>query len=297
MLSGLFKAIKRYCGDVDIYDEDRKQLTKASHVSTIFPYLNFGSRSLSQMHRFKVDQVTTHPIQPKNITMRRSAMMHVRLFDDLSIPDYLHTQFSSSGIDSSKNKLEFLNTNGEVYNKALIFSNGEIFDGMNVDGERHGYGVCCFPSGIIYEGTWVNGKMSGRGILWRSNGSLLYAGDIYNDIITGFGIHISRDGSKYKGEFKDNMRHGHGRQMYSDGRVYEGSWVRNKPHGFGVIVDKDGSSFSGEWNEGVFDRKGVATIQSFGGSISKGRTFDMFSGTFHSGKMYVYYSLHLYTMV
>ena len=77
--------------------------------------------------------------------------------------------------------------------KTVLDSFGEIYDGSYNSGQRHGYGVCIYPSGTVYEGTWKMGLRCGRGIMWRKNGTLMYCGEFCDDTFWGFGEYFYID--------------------------------------------------------------------------------------------------------
>jgi len=91
-------------------------------------------------------------------------------------------------------------------------SNGDVYDGDFVKGNRHGNGKLISKSGhIYYDGNWVNDKQNGKG-KWSNT-----KGDIY------------------EGDFRDGYFHGKGKKIYADGRIEEGRWKEGEFKGKGFF--------------------------------------------------------------
>ena len=56
-------------------------------------------------------------------------------------------------------------------------------------------------------------------------------GNFENDLRSGFGILVEKDGSRYKGEWKKNKRNGEGKQMLHNGDTLWGTFKDDEIHG------------------------------------------------------------------
>lgn len=115
------------------------------------------------------------------------------------------------------------------------FSNGDLYDGMFLSGERHGYGKLT-NGDYCYEGFWKNDCRDGRGN-------------------TSYG-----DGSSYSGEYSKGVHHGHGIFTWSNGANYVGQWVNGTMTGLGSFTWKNGNEYNGEFVNGKRHGKGKFTI-------------------------------------
>ncbi|CAF1043614.1 unnamed protein product [Didymodactylos carnosus] len=82
----------------------------------------------------------------------------------------------------------------------MTYSNGCLYDGNWISGNRDGRGVYTWKDGDRYEGQFVGGKISGHGV----------KRDICGDIWTG--------------EWEDGKKHGYGKYTYANGAVKMGKW-------------------------------------------------------------------------
>ncbi|CAF1078293.1 unnamed protein product [Rotaria sp. Silwood1] len=108
-----------------------------------------------------------------------------------------------------------------------------------------------YASGNLYEGMWVNGKRHGYGIFSWSNGNGEYIGQWENGVQNGHGIHIwyiiRAEESQYalrnyyEGNFLDGRRHGQGTFYYSSGTKYIGDWKADQKHGQGKVILRNGT--------------------------------------------------------
>lgn len=53
----------------------------------------------------------------------------------------------------------------------------------------------------------------------------------------------------YEGQWKNDMKSGRGRQLWRDGSYYEGYWLNNMANGYGRLIHTDGDIYEGEWSE------------------------------------------------
>jgi hypothetical protein len=105
-----------------------------------------------------------------------------------------------------------------------IYTNGFIYEGNFVGGNRTGLGVLTSPAGDVYEGMWQNDQFNGQGTYKWSDGSK-YTGEWKNGIQDGYGIFFYTNGDKYTGYFRNNKFNGKGKYTWVDGSVKEGTYV------------------------------------------------------------------------
>ncbi|CAF1308496.1 unnamed protein product [Rotaria sordida] len=108
-----------------------------------------------------------------------------------------------------------------------------------------------YSSGNLYEGMWINGKRHGYGVFSWSNGNGEYMGQWENGVQNGHGIHIwyiiRAEESQYalrnyyEGNFVDGRRHGQGTFYYSSGTKYIGEWKADQKHGKGKVILRNGT--------------------------------------------------------
>lgn len=114
-----------------------------------------------------------------------------------------------------------------------------------------------YASGNLYEGMWVNGKRHGYGIFSWSNGNGEYMGQWIDGVQNGHGIHIwyiiRAEESQYalrnyyEGNFLDGRRHGQGTFYYSSGTKYVGEWKADQKHGKGKVVFRNGTTIEADF--------------------------------------------------
>ena len=54
---------------------------------------------------------------------------------------------------------------------ALVYPNGEKYEGDFQHGKRHGFGVYSYSDGGRFEGEWVDDKVHGRGVSVYASGN------------------------------------------------------------------------------------------------------------------------------
>ena len=86
------------------------------------------------------------------------------------------------------------------------FANGDRYDGVFVDGRKHGPGrYTDVRNGTVYDGEWVLGRRE------------------------GYGVYTASDGYAYEGEWIAGMKEGWGMLFIDKQLVYEGMWASNRP--------------------------------------------------------------------
>lgn len=173
--------------------------------------------------------------------------------------------------------------------------NGEIYEGLFLDGQRVSKGKINYPDGSVYEGEWNSQGPHGEGMLILKRGeNIKYTGRFENNH-TGYGriewadgVHYEGGWSNYetsgigtmyigdrvdKGEYTNGCRTGKGRMEWQNGDWYEGGWNDKGANGYGTYkignrIDKgeytDGCRTGqgrmewddGDWYEGGWNDKG-----------------------------------------
>ena len=91
-----------------------------------------------------------------------------------------------------------------------------------------------YPNGDVFDGIYVNGVKCGKGTFSYSNGDR-YVGDFANNVKEGMGEYIFKDGRFYQGEFKnDHIVNEDEIQMISDSK-------RNEEDNNSVDLSREGS--------------------------------------------------------
>ena len=126
------------------------------------------------------------------------------------------------------------------------YENGDVYEGEEKDGIRHGIGRYYHTDGAIYEGEWKDDLIHGIGRYYYPDGA---AENVLceNGIIIDYSeetlpqseikIHSIgyENGDHYVGNIKDGKRNGRGTMHYADRRKYVGQWKDNYKHGQGTF--------------------------------------------------------------
>ena len=170
-----------------------------------------------------------------------------------------------------KIKKSVKNTTKKVYRGGEItYPNGDVYDGVLVDGKKEGYGKMTYANGDVYNGPWVNDKKEGPtdGSMAYADGSHYY-GKWLNDLKSGKGEMMIPEGEvehegdwlnglkhgevEYEGELLNGLKHGDGNMVYSDGSMYYGNWVNDHRQGAGTFYPADDPTYArqqfGYWQE------------------------------------------------
>ena len=146
------------------------------------------------------------------------------------------------------------NARKKVYRGGEItYPNGDVYDGVLVDGKKEGEGKMEYANGDKYIGDWVNDKKDGEGQMEYANGDS-YDGEWNNDKKNGDGVFMFSPGQRYhqyRGDFENDIKEGEGIMEYSDGSEYEGDWLNDLRHGQGVFIT-DTEEQRGLWEEDIF---------------------------------------------
>ena len=129
----------------------------------------------------------------------------------------------------------------------LILSNGIIYEGDFVDGEKTGAGTIFYPDGTVYEGQVEKGELKGKGkMTWKNRYE--YEGDFKFNKFIGNGVLKGPSGDVYEGEFVNNLFHGNGKYIYSNGNSYEGQFLYGVKKGKGVYKCVNLYEYDGDWD-------------------------------------------------
>ena len=171
------------------------------------------------------------------------------------------------------------------------YENGDVYEGEEKDGIRHGIGRYYHTDGAIYEGEWKDDLIHGIGRYYYPDGTAenvlcengiiidyseetlpqskirihsigydnddLYHGNMKDGKRNGRGTMHYADGRKYVGQWKDNYKHGQGTFYFADGRKYVGQWLDDKYNGQGTFYFASGARYEGEFKNGKRNGQGT----------------------------------------
>lgn len=133
--------------------------------------------------------------------------------------------------------------------------------------------------GTVYEGDWIMGQKHGMGQLTMSDGSF-YIGEFQRDLFNGKGqLKYGPNQSEfYNGNFKNGLKDGMGSYISADQSVqYVGEWQRNLKHGQGTLIikldDNRVKEVSGWWENDELNRDEVEVVVK-----EKNKEVDKFKG-------------------
>lgn len=135
---------------------------------------------------------------------------------------------NSEPVDTEKNH----SLSSRTYPTKRTYSNGNIYEGLVVNGKAEGKGKFTWTNGDRYEGDFSNNEMNGKGILTYANGDR-YEGEFVNGKCHGAGILVFANGDRYEGQFSDNKMHGSGVFARANGERKEGNFAN------GEFIGKD----------------------------------------------------------
>ena len=64
------------------------------------------------------------------------------------------------------------------------YKNGNVYNGMLLNGRRHGEGELAYQDGVVYNGNWVMGKRNGISQCILELLILMWVKEIYNNVQT-----------------------------------------------------------------------------------------------------------------
>ena len=111
---------------------------------------------------------------------------------------------------------------------------GDTYTGYFLNGLKHGYGTLIYSNGDIQEGLWEQGYITGQCSYSWSSGNK-YVGEFKNDKLNGPGTFTGQEFT-YEGDWYDDKRHGEGTFTHSNGIEYSGQWNNDQMHGEGEYI-------------------------------------------------------------
>lgn len=160
--------------------------------------------------------------------------------------------------------------------KLLIINNQEIYTGeININNQKHGFGISINKSGYKFTGYWFKNSFEGWGEYIDSDGNI-FQGLFVNHKLNGKGEKFSVNGNHYEGDFIYGLRSGYGRE-YTKDHVYIGQFENDKKNNKGKLVYKNIEDFY----EGQFIDNNIT-----GKGEYKWGNGDVYIGDFINGKMH-----------
>ncbi len=168
---------------------------------------------------------------------------------------------------------------GKIYYSKILNLTGIIpsfYTGeVNINYERHGYGILLRNDGTKFEGHWKKNIFSGWGRLIDYDGTLIESNFI-NGKANGKGIKKTLNNCVYIGDFIDNLKDGNGKEETND-HIYEGEFKKDKKNGNGKLIYKIlKDTYEGEFKDNCITGVGFYTWKNK----------DTYKGTFVNGKMH-----------
>ena len=148
------------------------------------------------------------------------------------------------------------------------YENGDVYEGEEKDGIRHGIGRYYHADGAIYEGEWKDDLIHGIGRYYYPDGTaenvLCENGKIVGstkETLPQSEIRIHSIGydndDLYHGNMQDGKRNGRGTMHYADRRKYVGEWKDDKYHGYGVLTHKNRDQYEGYFVNDKYNGQGT----------------------------------------
>ena len=133
----------------------------------------------------------------------------------------------------------------------IIYSNGDVYEGEVVDGERNGFGVYSRVDknsfgGIVFEGNWCKNQRVGGMKVIAKNGATM-EGDYGGENWDGTGHAYLSLGERYEGSFRDGKYEGRGSIQYRNGDRYTGEFSNGTRQGSGECKFANGDEYNGEY--------------------------------------------------
>ena len=164
-------------------------------------------------------------------------------------------------------------------NQTITYTDGSVYIGGIVNGQRSGMGTLTYIDGSSYVGIWENDMMQGNGKYTFADGSFmegLFAGNTFvngtylfvkeagtfcvvvaNSQLTSQVAVSLKSGDAYNGTLINGMFNGVCSVTYNDGDVYQGNIVNNLKHGTGTYIWKEGAYYIGEWANDMMQGSGT----------------------------------------
>ena len=168
---------------------------------------------------------------------------------------------------------------GQIFNTKLLIISGIIpsfYTGqVNINNQRHGFGILLKNDGSKYEGHWKNNIFNGWGRFIDYDGTLIECNFI-NGKANGKGMKKTLNGLIYIGDFIDNLKDGNGKEETNE-HIYEGEFKKDKKNGNGKLIYK----LLNDYYEGEFKDNCITGVGFY-----TWKNKDTYKGTFVNGKMH-----------
>ncbi len=168
---------------------------------------------------------------------------------------------------------------GQIFNTKLLIISGIIpsfYTGqVNINNQRHGFGILLKNDGSKYEGHWKNNIFNGWGRFIDYDGTLIECNFI-NGKANGKGMKKTLNGLLYIGDFIDNLKDGNGKEETNE-HIYEGEFKKDKKNGNGKLIYK----LLNDYYEGEFKDNCITGVGFY-----TWKNKDTYKGTFVNGKMH-----------
>lgn len=237
--------------DVEEEDEEVFQEKKISVCVKIEPCVVYSTADIIKILNDLPIITVSHPVYNKSYAV----------FQSLEPFDYTNSDFNPK-------KLKFLdewdeleegllykgekNTRNMPEGKGVVLSNGNIYHGFFLNGEKSSLGREIFSDGIVYEGYWDKNKKNGFGVE-KLNKEKMYSGDWVNNKKHGDGVFTTHEW-RYIGNWENNLQEGMGKLIYRNKNKYKGEFHLGYPHGYGSLTEKNGKVTLGIWKRGKLQR-------------------------------------------
>ena len=171
----------------------------------------------------------------------------------------------------------------------ITWTNGDVYDGTLVKGQRQGKGLFIWANGQRFEGDWVQDTPSGKGKMQFANGNR-FEGDVVAGIPQGMGRMQYASGDDYRGRFNAGVPDGRGTYIWKNGQTFDGEWKSERPNGQGILKFANGNVFEGTVVNGVPNGQGklaFVTGELYTGALVQGEPEGQGSFNWPNGDQYV----------
>lgn len=171
----------------------------------------------------------------------------------------------------------------------ITWTNGDVYDGTLVKGQRQGKGLFIWANGQRFEGDWVQDTPSGKGKMQFANGNR-FEGDVVAGIPQGMGRMQYASGDDYNGRFNAGVPDGRGIYTWKNGQTFDGEWKSERPNGQGILKFANGNVFEGTVVNGVPNGQGklaFVTGELYTGAVVQGEPEGQGIFSWPNGDQYV----------
>lgn len=172
--------------------------------------------------------------------------------------------------------------------KKKLYDNGEYFEGIFINGKKHGWGKRRSQNGVLFEGFFISGNKEGFGIEIYKNGDI-FIGEFENNFKSGDGILLyNHPKAKFQGRFYMNKKQGRGEEILFDESVFKGEYNNGLRSGLGCLTYSNGNFIKGEFQNGKLNGEGKeqTDIYRYKGSFREGNKHGYGIIVYSNGNMY-----------